>query len=941
MDEADPGSSTPDLPVTDGSPRPSERPGDANDRVAAPPTAGGDPLATVPRARTHDDTASPADSDATPSGAADPGARFQQRERVAVGGTGDLYFAFDVELQAPAALKAMAPGTPRAQESLDRPAVEALVNDPTVVPLRSRWQDTDGTIWLAMPWVHGGGTFMHVIETLLGSGRWVDVTEPRPKRLEPRARVQRVDPDVSWVDLPSALLLLVEAAAGVGTAHRAGVVHLDIKPDNLMFEMHGVPRGSATRREWRFWHSDASGQAPEPPRRMARPRVIDWGLSLRVGEAEAPNGETPGVPAYMAPERASGGPGATAPTADVYALGAVLYHLLTGAPPYGVDRRHTRALLTASPLPPAPEVHVHRRLLGSDTDDYVAVCRRAMDPDPRRRPPDASAFAVDLRRARSRHLLRRAEERLRGAEVLRARAREVRQHADAALARLDKEDYANIEPRQRWWSDLKSADVDEAEAHLREAQWVRDLRAILAVDPDFEALAIELIDWGNRRLLALERDRETAEARLALETLRADVQHVRERLETDRPASLPAPLIRAEELLAGNGRLTLPVAPDIEVGIVRLVQRHIRWTADEPFAPLGTGRIVAHPLEAGRYLLQLRGPGRQTAVLPLRIHRGETWDPTTDLGERRPRLIDLPPATEIGVGDVFIPAGPAWLGGDPSSHDCPMPGRSVWVDAFVVKAEPVTHRQWLSFINARRTIVDSAAMKAWLPGTTSDDAPGQPGYRLGEDGRYTLSHRSGDPAAMLDWPVCAISWHAARAFARWFDEHEKAAGRATGWRLISEWEYEKVARSGDARRVHWGEEVEPRFTRIAGSIEDLYVPASIHDDTLDVTLGGVRWIAGNAQTWCLEGWSFDGPWHALDVAAALRSAVDGRAPYRMIRGAAYYTPRGAVASTSRFAAPPDQRPLGAGLRLARSWPPLPVEEPLALVDTAAKPANLG
>ncbi|MBT9561294.1 MAG: protein kinase [Myxococcales bacterium] len=108
----------------------------------------------------------------------------------------------------------------------------------------------------------------------------------------------------------------VEAAAGLAAAHGAGLVHRDVKPSNLFL-------------------ARPAGLAGQP----AVVKVLDFGLAVLADESRDENrvtrtGEVLGTPAYMAPEQARGDR-AIDPRTDIYALGAVLYHALTGQPPFG------------------------------------------------------------------------------------------------------------------------------------------------------------------------------------------------------------------------------------------------------------------------------------------------------------------------------------------------------------------------------------------------------------------------------------------------------------------------------------------------------------------------------------------------------------------------------------------------------------------------------
>jgi serine/threonine-protein kinase len=147
-------------------------------------------------------------------------------------------------------------------------------------------------------------------------------------------------------------------AAALSCAHARGVLHRDVKPDNVLFDASGVLK------------------------------VTDFGVAEIVEGSAATASVVAGTPAYMAPEQILGG--RLGPAADVYALGVVLYQLLAGAPPFdpalptqALWRRH----LHTAPAPPA-----------GVPAPVAAVVLHALAKDPAARPPSAHAFAVDLAR---------------------------------------------------------------------------------------------------------------------------------------------------------------------------------------------------------------------------------------------------------------------------------------------------------------------------------------------------------------------------------------------------------------------------------------------------------------------------------------------------------------------------------------------------------------
>jgi WD40 repeat protein/predicted Ser/Thr protein kinase len=166
---------------------------------------------------------------------------------------------------------------------------------------------------------------------------------------------------------PARLAAQVAAALAraVHAAHRSGIVHRDLKPANILLTAEGTPK------------------------------ITDFGLAKRI-DAEArltQSNAVLGTPSYMAPEQAEGRSRTIGPAADIYALGAILYEMLTGRPPFLADTPLDTILQVVAdpPVPPS-------RLQSKVPADLEAVCMKCLQKDPRQRYPTAEALAEDLER---------------------------------------------------------------------------------------------------------------------------------------------------------------------------------------------------------------------------------------------------------------------------------------------------------------------------------------------------------------------------------------------------------------------------------------------------------------------------------------------------------------------------------------------------------------
>src|SRR5262245_42959566 len=261
---------------------------------------------------------------------------YELIEQIGRGGQGVVFRARQKSLNRIVALKVIGLGHWATKAHLKRFRLEAKaaarLEHPGIVPIHEVGE-RDGSCYFSMKFVEGGQ-----LDEIASR-------EPMPIR--------------------RAAELIAKVARTVHYAHEHGILHRDIKPGNILL--------------------DAKGE----------PHLTDFGLA-RLVESESSVTQTLdvlGTPSYMAPEQAVGNSAAVGSTTDVYGLGAVLYQLLTGQPPFagGATYETIKLLLDTEPRPP--------RLLNPKIDrDLSTICLKCLEKDPKRRYSSALALAEDLER---------------------------------------------------------------------------------------------------------------------------------------------------------------------------------------------------------------------------------------------------------------------------------------------------------------------------------------------------------------------------------------------------------------------------------------------------------------------------------------------------------------------------------------------------------------
>ncbi|MCG3135464.1 MAG: Serine/threonine-protein kinase PknD [Planctomycetes bacterium] len=707
------------------------------------------------------------------------------------GGMGEVMLVQDRDLRRDVAMKVLRSEFAVAEAMKRKFIAEAQATSqlehPGIPPVHDIGVDAEGKVWFTMKVVRGRTLTELLRELLLG-------------RKETRTEYT----------LHKLITVLERIAEAVHFAHEKGVIHRDLKPDNVMLgefgEVHVMDWGIAKVAE-----SDAE--------------VEDTSVGVRTVESDQAMmtqvGTIKGTIPYMSPEQARGEQ--LDRRSDVYALGAILYEMLTLMPAFeggGV----ALLLRVRSGEYPAVETRNPRRVV---PEPLAALQRRAMAMDPAARPQSAHEFAVALRTFLDGRAER--ERRHREAEALAVQGREAMARyaaavdAGAAAQAAEKAEAAKVKP---WWpvekktalvAARRSAEAMQQATALAFAEVTRLLDAALVTEEGNANARAAFADLWRGRLVDAEWRGHRADTAHALTMIR--------RYDDGRLASL----------LAGDGSLELASdPPGAQVTLTRL-EDHDGVLKSGAETDLGATPIGPAPLPMGSYLCVLRHPGFRDVRYPVHITRNRAWAGRVKMRTDR----------EIGDGFVFVPGGPFVYGEGTETTIAELPD-------FAISARPVSYADWALFLEAVERESGIEAARTFVPGTSGEglfmESAGNGTWRL-VDGILSgpvgeiLAARHG-PDLVLRSPVVGIPWFAAAEYCAW-------KSRSTGieWRLPTEQEREKAARGVDGRTFPWGELADASLGKCGESREEAPQPEPTGSFPAATSIYGMLDASGNTWDW--------------------------------------------------------------------------------------------
>jgi len=752
--------------------------------------------------------------------------RYSILGRIGAGGMATVYLARDQSLLRSVALKVQHPDPDGGNARfLEEAQVLGQLEHPNIVPLYTLELTASNSSFSTMRYLRGSS--LHDVLRCLSIGDSAIVLEYTLTRL---------------------MQIFLQITQAVSYAHHQGVIHRDLKPANVMLGEHGevqvVDWGIAKVRTAAGVHTDSQRD----------------GLTMP--------GQIVGTPSYMAPEQWAGA--AVDERADIYALGVILYEMLTLRRPFNGNNPLLlcREVLTAPP-PPLRTVAPDRSI----PLELEEACLKAL------------AKLPDERQSHVRELYRAVQ------AWLETETDRVRRHTLAEEKVAEARELLRVYQLQRKVVTELEQKSRELEGNFKSWQSVAEKRELYDADNAVSTGRRQLIDLSTDVVgvltEALGFERENTAARQLLADYYWD--RLLEAEESAQPDQVGfySRLVRRyhdgrySKRLSGDGSLSLVTEPAAKVRVCRLEERNLLL---QPGAPLHSGSTPIQDLSLalGSYVVHVELEGYAPLVYPVYISRNREW-----VGSVR-----LHRAEEIAPGFCEVPAGPFIEGGD--SEGWTLPRSEPQVAGFAIARHPVTVREYLEFLNDLAKTDLALAMQR---------AP----RRAPDGGAYALYHAERgfefephlpDNVAELDAPVSSVSWYDAVAYAEW-----RSAKDQRPYRLPTAREWEKAARGVDGRWFPWGNRFDASLCNIRESTKDGPRVAPVESFPHDESVYGVRGMAGNMRDW-------------TETASTL--GANSASPLRVVRGGAWYGGRVSARCADRFWFEPNHVYFFVGFRLAHS-----------------------
>ena len=839
--------------------------------------------------------------------------KYEYLQALGAGGMGEVVRAWDRDLHRFVAVKRLR-STSDSRDATLRFVKEAQITGqlehPNIVPIHDLGIDSDGRVYFSLKLIEG---------------------ESLRSIIEKRKTTQEIAPGVRYKDAYTPLRMIeifISVCQAVAYAHAKGVIHRDLKPENIMLGRYG----EVLVVDWGIAKVIDAKVAPEDQKTVPMTALSDLAPEASM------EGSVAGTPAYMSPEQAQGRVFSLDARSDVYALGAVLYHVIAGRPPYEGSStiEVLRKVQTSPPRPlAAGTVGFH-----PVPRELKAICAKAMSREPELRYATAEELRDDLQAYLENMPVQACPETRwqRFQKWLKRNRKQAQIGSLAALAAILVLCSAYYGYRE-WRIRGLQRDAQEKLSAFQHSHQTAAITRDSDPTPGYDTLNLVLLDL--QRALDLSPDRTSTKKLLS------DTYMEQWELATSKENFALAENARREinryeggepnrysDRLNGSAVVDLAVDPadsqlylfkfatmdsrlpdgssssrlvpvpydlkkfDVFPGALRFEQER---ALSGPAVLPGEHTIfnLSHPdpalipvtelhnlhLPPGSYLAVARSPNRADTRVPLLVPRSG----------RVAQIIHLPSPDELPAGFFYVAGGAARIGGDSANA---LPEKSVNISPFLIFHDEISMGDYSEFLQALVAAHKRAEAEARVPRDF-----GKKIAILEPQGTLTGINTK-HPKWFLASAVRGISFNDVQAYIQW-----RSSRDGLPYRLPTEIEWESACRGADGRRYSWGNRYSPKFAFI---------------------LQGYNDTAGD-RSWKWEDYKDESPWGVHDLAGGVAEwtsstykpeALTGDAEYGQfaIRGNAWSLPPVGLECAFRTSGQPEYFHPTIGFRLALDYP---------------------
>jgi eukaryotic-like serine/threonine-protein kinase len=704
---------------------------------------------------------------------------YELGHEIARGGMGRVVNALDKNLERPVAVKLLLNEQQQSSAWQSRFIQEAQVTGqlqhPSIIPVYDLGMTSQGQLYFSMKKVEGI-TLSDVFK-----------------------RLRAEDPSTMARFTRSKLIQTFQMVCmAVAYAHSRSVIHRDIKPSNIMVGEFG----EVFLMDWGL------AKILEKEAEAGQTRVRS--MREEQGRMTTRQGQVIGTPGYMAPELALGQLHLVGEESDVYALGAILYELLTLRRPYaGKDVRTIVQRMLRTPVIPASQ-----RTPGRDIPEQLEqITGRCLERDISLRYQSVMDLYRELQGFVENHLgvKSRSQTLVHQLSPTFTEYWDARQQLDELYLRV-LSDGETITP----WSRLET----------KREVWQQQ-RELERLERRVDQLYSAVIQGCEKKLISSEDTRglvnqigAAIKAELTPPTSSSRV------LESER---LIRDFKRWPNLRLGSGRLVIRSnRPEVNIELSQCEEVD-GLVKVKGWKPQGQSPVVVNEITPGPYLIRLQDQ-RLSYIAPIQVPR--IGDLTVD--------VPLSQLAALPEGFIGILSCASMLGGDEQAF-WSLSRKSYALESFALSRYPVTFGEYLEFLNAL-AVYDLEQALGRCPRSESSRLITNVG------GEFTLpQHSPFKQPWNPQWPVFGINWHDARAFCDWRSSRDNLSIR-----LPTSVEWEMAGRGADERKFPWGNIWEPTFCNNA--LENPGAPTlnPVGSHPTDMSPFGVVDMAGGVAEWTQE-----------------------------------------------------------------------------------------